>query len=289
MNSKTWQDSGAYFSFKESNIFYKRTPDSDKPKLLLIHGFPTCSWDYYKVWDRLSEKFDLITLDFLGYGLSDKPKLKKYSTHLQADIVESLLEYLNINSCHVLAHDFGDTVFQELLARDLERSNDQKIYQSAVLLNGGILPEFHHPRPIQKVLLSPFGILITPLLSKSLVRRNLTQVFGKDTPPSDFEIDQLYSMLTRKGGKYVFHKLIRYLNDRRTYAQRWTSSLQNAEIPLAMINGHLDPVSGKHLVDAVRVKIPNMIICDLPDIGHFPQIEAPVRVLDAFFDFHAKL
>ncbi len=288
MNTKDWLKSGSHYDYEGSNIFYKCSTSSKSQTLILIHGFPTCSWDYYKVWDRLSESFNLITLDFLGYGLSDKPKRINYSTHLQADIVESLLDHLEITCCHVLAHDFGDTVFQELLARDHARSSDHRIYQSAVLLNGGILPEFHHPRPIQKALISPFGILITPFLSKNLVRKNLTQVFGKETPPSDFEIDQLYSLLTRNGGKYVFHKLIRYLTDRKTYADRWTQSLQNASIPLAMINGHLDPVSGKHLVDAVRVKISNMVIYDLPDIGHFPQIEAPDRVLDAFFDFHQK-
>ena len=55
-----------------------------------------------------------------GYGLSDKPRGADeglYTIHTFADVVEELLQSLGAGSAHVLAHDVGDTVAQELLAR----------------------------------------------------------------------------------------------------------------------------------------------------------------------------
>ena len=40
-----------------------------------------------------------------------------YSIFDQADIMEALLKKFSIGSVHILAHDYGDTVAQELIAR----------------------------------------------------------------------------------------------------------------------------------------------------------------------------
>ena len=69
-----------------------------------------------------------------GYGLSDKPRGASpslYTIHTFADVVENLLEALGVSATHVLAHDVGDTVAQELLARHNAR-------QAAAGLTGGL-------------------------------------------------------------------------------------------------------------------------------------------------------
>ena len=62
-----------------------------------------------------------------GFGFSDKPRgltPSPYSIYTYADVVESLLEHLEVSAVHVLAHDIGDTVAQELLARHLSRRTE---------------------------------------------------------------------------------------------------------------------------------------------------------------------
>ena len=56
----------------------------------------------------------------IGFGWSDKPRNYAYSIMDQADLHEGLLSDLGVRKALVLAHDYGDTVAQELLARDLE-------------------------------------------------------------------------------------------------------------------------------------------------------------------------
>ena len=67
------------------------------PTLLLLHGFPTWSYDYADVASDLARDHDAITLDFLGYGASDKPNPYEYSVAESADIVEDPVAHLGHN------------------------------------------------------------------------------------------------------------------------------------------------------------------------------------------------
>ena len=87
----SWKASGEWLELKGHQIFVKDEGPSDLPVLLLIHGFPTSSWDWYGIWDTLKSRFRLVTLDMLGFGYSDKPNVRTYSIHGQADIVEALV------------------------------------------------------------------------------------------------------------------------------------------------------------------------------------------------------
>ncbi|MGB0907384.1 MAG: alpha/beta fold hydrolase, partial [Maricaulaceae bacterium] len=138
-----WQKKGDYLSNDGRRIFYidtnleapQITEKETKETILLIHGFPTSSWDWAKIWTPLSEKYHLIAMDMLGFGLSDKPDPHDYSIHEQADIVEALIEKLGLTTFHVLAHDYGDTVAQELLARQ-NAGTGRGDWKSICFLNG---------------------------------------------------------------------------------------------------------------------------------------------------------
>ncbi|NXK88157.1 MEST protein, partial [Formicarius rufipectus] len=89
--------------------------------VLLLHGFPTSSYDWNKIWEGLTQRFQrVIALDFLGFGFSDKPRPHRYSISEQALLVEQLLQHLGLRRrrLNLLAHDYGATVAQELLHRD---------------------------------------------------------------------------------------------------------------------------------------------------------------------------
>lgn len=97
--------------------FYISADAAQCPVIVLIHGFPTASWDWWKIWHKLRANYRLIAMDMLGFGFSDKPAGHPYSIMEQADIVEALVRDKQLQQFHVLAHDYGDSVAQELLAR----------------------------------------------------------------------------------------------------------------------------------------------------------------------------
>ena len=162
--AELWRSCGEYQSLLGHQIFCMDSGanqyfNSRSPTVLLLHGFPTCSWDWLPIWEGLRKNYRVIALDMLGFGFSDKPNNHNYSIHGQADIVEALVTEKGLESFHVLAHDYGDTVAQELLARQLEGIGAGE-WLSCCFLNGGLFPETHRALFIQKILLSPIGGLL---------------------------------------------------------------------------------------------------------------------------------
>ncbi|REL35010.1 alpha/beta fold hydrolase [Thalassotalea euphylliae] len=280
-----WQAAGELVKLNGQNIFVRQGGLKHGQVLVLIHGYPSASWDWQPIWNKLGQHFRLITLDMLGFGFSDKPIGVDYLIREQASLFTSLLKKLDVTDYHILAHDYGDTVAQELLARQLEPIADPKIL-SCCLLNGGLFPESHRPVLLQKLLLSPLGRVVTLFTTKSALKRNFHKIFGKNTPPSEEVIDGLWQLLMHNNGRRIMPKLIHYIVQRKQNRERWVGALTNAQVPLKYICGMTDPISGAHMAARFDELIADADVCELNDIGHYPQLEAPKQVLDAFFDFH---
>ena len=126
-------------------------PEVHEP-LLILHGFPTSSFDYAAVLDGLRAGRRVLLLDGLGYGLSAKPDLH-YTLALQADLAQAFVAELGLARLALLTHDVGDTVGGELLARRREGSWDVEVTRR-VLTNGSIYIEQAHLTNGQLLLLS---------------------------------------------------------------------------------------------------------------------------------------
>ncbi len=142
-----WRDSGEHIELDGRSIFVHDS-GGDLPPLLLLHGFPTSSWDWAPIWADLTSRWRVIASDHLGFGFSDKPRHVAYTFDLQADLQERLLATLGVSACTVFAHDYGDTVAQELLARQVDGTLTFDMI-SLCMLNGGIFFEAIRPRPIR--------------------------------------------------------------------------------------------------------------------------------------------
>lgn len=255
--------------------------------LLCIHGFPTASWDWYKLWPTLTQSFRVITLDMIGFGFSAKPRNYRYSIVDQADLCDAFVRHLAITSVHILAHDYGDTVAQELIARQSDRP--ACTIRSVCFLNGGLFPEAHQPRLVQTLLKSPIGKYLWPFLTKGSLMRSLTQVFAAATQPSQEELQAFWQLINYRDGRKVLHQLCSYMDERVQYRERWVSALQTTAVPLRFINGWDDPISGKHMLERYLELVPNPDVVNLPGVGHYPQVESPAKVLSAFLAFHDGL
>ena len=283
-----WREGGERVPTPLGTLFVRRQVEPHLPVLLLIHGFPTASWDWSLLWDSLSPHFSLVTLDLLGFGDSAKPKGHRYSIAEQAELCEWLMRREGAWDYHVLAHDYGDTVAQELLARQTDKRKPRPNLRSIVFLNGGLFPETHRPRLMQRLLASWLGPLIAALSTKSRFASNMKAIFGPNTPPSTQLIDGLWSLLQTHGGGKVLPHLIRYMRERRKQRARWVGALERSAVPMRLINGSADPVSGKHMAARYLELVPNADVVALEGIGHYPQIEAPEAVLDAALAFWRK-
>ena len=278
-----WRAQGRGFSFNGQAIRYW-TAGQGEP-LLLIHGFPTASWDWHYLWQPLAQRYRVIACDMLGFGYSAKPRGHAYSLLEQADLQQALLAHVGESRpLHVLAHDYGDSVAQELIARHQE---GRLQLASCVFLNGGLFPETHHPVRVQKLLLGPLGPLIGRLFSRRKLAQSFARIFGPQTQPSETELDALWQLVAYNNGPAVMHRLIRYMPERRQQRQRWVSAMQATTLPMRVIDGAFDPISGAHMVARYRelIREPDTVLLD--EIGHYPQLEAPAAVLEHYLQFRS--
>ena len=238
-----WERDKKTFAFQGHEIAYW-TAGSGKP-LLLIHGYPTAAWDWSFMWTEMAKTRRVIACDMLGFGYSDKPK-SGYSIHRQADIQSALLSECDVTAFDALVHDYGVSVGQELLARR-NAGIDATGLEKMCFLNGGLLPEQHRPRGLQKLGTSPLGWLLGFIVNRKRFGKAFGQIFGEHTKPSDEELDIFWKLITQNGGLHRMHSLLHYISDRKQHGARWVEALASSEIPLKIINGAQDPVSGRHL------------------------------------------
>jgi pimeloyl-ACP methyl ester carboxylesterase len=279
-----WRAQGRDMQFRGQRIRYWTAGEGEP--LLLIHGFPTASWDWHYLWQPLARRFRVIACDLLGFGYSDKPRGHDYRLLEQADLNQALLAHLGIDGpVHVLAHDYGDSVAQELLARHHEGRIQ---LASCVFLNGGLFPETHRPVLVQKLLLSPLGVVVGRLFSRRKLAASFAQVFGPHTQPSEMELNDFWRLIAEQNGPAVMHRLIHYIPERRQQRDRWVAAMQRGGVPLRVIDGAVDPISGAHIVARYRELIPDADTVLLDGIGHYPQTEAPEQVLEHYLAFRDR-
>ncbi|MEO1054488.1 MAG: alpha/beta hydrolase [Bacteroidota bacterium] len=286
MDIKEWESKGQYLDFKGNDIFY--VEEGKGEVIIAIHGFPTSSWDWHKVWPSLTSQYRVLAPDLLGYGYSDKPKIK-YKMAMQADLIEHILMEKGIKACHILAHDYGDTVVQELLARYRSRPDQTFTIKSVCLLNGGIFPESNTPRPIQKLLASSFGPIIGKFINFKRFSKSFSEIFAKDKKPGDEELEQFWSLITYKEGNKISHRVIQYLKERWEFHQRWSEALTKSTVPQMLIIGPEDPVSGQSIADRYKEIVPNPNVVILDGVGHYPQVEDPEGTLSNYLKFIGEL
>ncbi|XP_035676250.1 mesoderm-specific transcript homolog protein-like isoform X1 [Branchiostoma floridae] len=296
---REWKRTGKFLSHGDFKIFYQDVNGTGRPEdvVLCVHGFPTASYDFAKVWEGLNGRFGrIIASDMLGLGFSDKPYGHNYTVSEQASIIEKLLKMLAVEEVHILSHDLGDTVAQELLRRFLYRQKATskaapylKI-KSLCLMNGGVFPETNFPTWSQRLMLNPWLAPLTRLGNYYTFKNGFGKVFGPDTQPSPMDFVDFWALLRWNDGTLVMPGLLQYVAERRVNREAWVGALQKSTVPVHMIYGPSDPVNPPVFADRYRELLPQATITVLDKhIGHYPHWEDPMAVLMAYFGFLEKV
>ena len=270
-----WIAGGDWSQFDQRRIFHRQDGPPEGRPMLLLHGFPTSSHDWAGIVPALTRAGHRVTtLDFLGFGASDKPRGHHYSIREQADIVERLQEQLGITATALVAHDYGVSVAQELLARHPKR------FTATTWLNGGIYPDLHRPLMIQKLLHHRrIGPVLSRLSSERTFRAAMRRITGRSI--GDADLHAMWQSVSADGGTRVHTALLTYIDERRTHAERWTRALENHPGPTTFIWGPVDPISGGHVLPRIAERVPDANVVVLDGVGHYPQVEDAEAVVSA--------
>jgi pimeloyl-ACP methyl ester carboxylesterase len=246
------------------------------PQLLFLHGFPSSSYDWRLTLERLPGQ-RAACFDFLGFGLSDKPLDHVYSLFDQADLVEGVVRLLDVDEVVLVAHDMATSVATELLARDIEGRLPFRL-MSTLLLNGSLVIERASLTRSQKALRSRFGPVLARLSNERSFRADFGRIFSSKHPLTRAEAEDQWSLLAHNGGNRILHRLIHYLDERVTYAERWHGALRDWAGQLELAWAMRDPVCTPAVLEAVLELRPHAPVSRFPELGHYPQLEAPEAI-----------
>jgi pimeloyl-ACP methyl ester carboxylesterase len=267
-----WRGEGEMEEVLGRRLFVRRREGSG-PLLVFLHGFPSCSYDWRDLL-ALRPESAALAFDCLGFGLSDKPRDHVYSLSWQADAAEELVRRSGSESVFLVAHDMGTSVATELMARDLRGELDLDL-TGPLLFNGSMLLHLSSPTIGQRLLRSPLGPLFARLTTATGFRAQFARVFSPDHPLSAEEAADQWSLLAHNGGQRVAHLTIHYMEERERFTDRWHGAIRDWPGPLTLAWGLRDPVATVDVLGGLRALRPGVEVVELPDAGHYPQIECP--------------
>ena len=281
---ESWRARGRVVETPDGKVWANEagTRRPDKPSIVILHGFPTSSWDFAAAVERIAEVRHVVVFDFLGFGFSDKPVEHGYSLFEHADTVELVLRELAIANVHLLAHDMGTSVATEICARR-ERGLLATDLASLALMNGSVHIELAHLTIGQELLRSPLGPLFARLNTRMTFKAQMRRIFGR--PAKDAELDAMWDLVARENGAARLPQIVRYLEERTRFRRRWIGALERFDRPALVAWGRRDPVAVFAIAEQLAREIPSAELISWDDLGHYPQVEDPVRVASTLSKF----
>ncbi len=280
----SWEHSGERLEIGGRRIFVRHRPGAGPP-LLLLHGYPSSSYDWRQLFELAADR-SIVAFDFLGFGLSDKPRGHTYSLSGQADLAEAVAERLGLGRVVLIAHDMGSSVATELLARDIDGRLPFELGR-VLLFNASLVRERASLLWGQKLLLSPLGPVATRFTTEFAFRRQFASIFSNAHPLTSEEAADQWSLLTQHDGHRLMDRLIYYNRERVTppTSERWHGALRDWPGELELAWAGQDPICTEAVLQAVLALRPGAPLTRLPELGHYPQLEDPEAVLDVIERF----
>ncbi|XP_002131154.2 putative hydrolase LipZ isoform X2 [Ciona intestinalis] len=288
--AQTWYKQGQLTSINGYKVFsiYKKCSNPkvvDPPTFVLIHGFPSSSYDYHKVLDGLLSKGDVFMHDHIGFGFSDKPVQNfTYSLVEAADNCLATWKMFGLKKAHVVSHDMGDSILTEILARrhiNMLPDYFSNFFESITFTNGGMKYSMINFRIGQRMMSSSLGPYFSMVNSKLGLSRvfssQLKSIWGPNSDHDEMmkEIALITALNDYKGGTKIMHKLIYYLWDRAHFEFRWFSALSEMDVPVRFIWSDSDAVSPLSIPRFFQSFVPGAKFEIVQDAGHFYMLEKP--------------
>jgi pimeloyl-ACP methyl ester carboxylesterase len=288
-----WEARGRVLHLSLGDVWVLDQPAADDTGLdpvLVLHGFPTCSFDWRRVLPALSRRRRVVLFDFPGFGLSAKPD-RRYRLRDQADVAEAVCHALGLERIALVTHDMGDSVGGELLARDLEGQPGVEVTRR-VLTNGSIYLELARLTPGQLFLLDLPDAPLEPAGDTAedgaAMRAALAATCAPQRQPGPDELAAQWALIARNRGHHLLPRTIRYIEDRRVDEARFTGAIERHPSPLGVVWGAEDPIAVVAMAERLRRRRPDLADRDvvvLGNVGHYPMIEDPDRFTAATLGF----
>jgi len=252
------------------SIFYREAGPADAPVVLLLHGFPTSSFQYRELIPRLADKYRVIAPDLPGFGFTDVPEARnyKYSFEALAKSIEAFTDALKLTRYALYVFDYGAPTGFRLALAHPERvtaivSQNGNAYEDglgdawAPIRRYWSEPDLANREIVRQAALSSKGIRYQYLEGVPHPER---------VAPEGYTLDE--ALISRPGNIDIQLDLfLDYANNVKLYPA-FQEYFRKSKPPLLAIWGKHDPFFIPAGAEAYKRDNPNATV-ELLDTGHF--------------------
>jgi pimeloyl-ACP methyl ester carboxylesterase len=299
--ARDWLQRGAFFEWAPRapagasgplNIFHAEFGDPQADALLLVHGFPTSSIDWFDVVEPLSSEHRVCLIDFPGFGFSDKPRGAVYTLQRDAELLEHYVtDVLGLSSVAVVAHDRGDSVALELGARCGSGAGELEL-NHLVISNGNVFLPLSSLTEFQRLVLDASSApqVLAMLTPEMLAAGMGATTFTPPRTPDDPAIAALAHTFAYNDGVALLHDTIQYLVERSENERKWLDALAGSPVATAIVWGLYDTVAPLRVASHVwehyvATKPGENEFWLLPGANHYLQHDQPDEFADVVSRF----
>ncbi len=250
-------------------VFYREAGPKNAPVILLLHGFPTSSFQYRELIPRLADKYRVIAPDLPGFGFTEVPEARQYRYTFDAiaKTIEAFIDALGLKRYALYVFDYGaPTGFRIAMARP------EKV-TAIVSQNGNAYEEGLGDAwaPIRRYWTTPSSEN-REAIRKALNAEGMRHEYGSGIAdpsalaPEGYTLDA--TLLARPGNQDIQLDLfLDYANNVKLYA-KFQEYFRKWKPPLLAVWGKRDPYFIPAGAEAFKRDIPNAEV-EFLDTGHF--------------------
>lgn len=259
-----------YATVRGQRLFYREAGASHAPVIVLLHGFPTCSFMFRDLIPLLAGRYRVIAPDYLGFGFSDAPQADEfdYTFAALADLTAGLLDQLGITRFAMYVQDYGAPVGWRLALAD-PAAITAIVTQNGNGYEAGFGAEFWAPvRRYWQEQTPATEAMVRQALTLEAIRWQYLHGVADQSLVSPDTWYHDHAMVTRPGNDLIQLRLLADYATNLPLYPRLHAYLRESRVPLLVVWGRNDEIFPEPGALAFADDAPHAEI-SLLDGGHF--------------------
>lgn len=259
----------------KANVHYVSTGDTRLPTILLLHGFPSSSYQYREFMPLLADSYHLLAPDLPGFGLTTVPEDFEYTFDNLAAVISAWLSEIGVRSFAIYVFDYGAPVGFRIAARQ----SDQAKVKAIISQNGNAYEE-GFGKDFWKPIFSLWNSLNSAQDRKLIAQNVLTLAttkyqYTEGTPTSDHNLldpqswhfDYLQNIAGDTNAKHQLDLFFDYRKNVEQYPD-FQKYFRDSQVPILAVWGKGDPAFIPPGAEAFRKDSASAVV-KFVDAGHF--------------------
>lgn len=245
--------------------------------VLMAHGITTHSFLWEEVLQRLTAtgRYDVVAVDLLGCGSSDKPLDASYAIKAHAELLGQFCATLGLGRVHMVGHDLGGGVAQIMAVRQPGLLRSLAVVNTVGYDYWPVQPIIALRTPVvREILMAALDVGAFTVL----VRRGM---FHKERVTPALMAEFLSPLRTAEGRKAFVH-FARCLDNANL--MEIAPELRRLQLPTLVAWGLADAYLTSAIADRLAADIPGARLEKLPQAGHFSPLDEPERLAAVLLD-----